>query len=155
MKLCFTNSYLAQGVVYTHKHTLEHEGQVWAVAFSPDGQTLASGGGFEGIYLWDVETGQSKGAPLIANTAQVEGIAFSPDGQTLAVATGLGTGGAVHLWDLSTHTLVETLMAPERHTIRKVAISPDGQIIAGGGYRSPPPDVFGKNAPSVVLWKRK
>lgn len=147
--------------VYTHKHTLEHEGQVWAVAFSPDEKTLASGGGFEGIYLWDVETGQSKGAPLIANTAQVEGIAFSSDGQTLAVATGLGTGEAIHLWDLGTNQLTETLMAPQfpetllAPIIRKVAISPDGQIIAGGGYRSPPPNVLGKNAPTVVLWKRK
>ncbi len=151
--------------VYTHKHTLEHEGQVWAVAFSPDGQTLASGGGFEGIYLWDVETGQSKGAPLIANTAQVEGIAFSSDGQTLAVATGLGTGEAIHLWDLGTNQLTETLMAPQlpetllepggNIIIRKVAISPDGQIIAGGGYSHPPPNVLGKNAPTVVLWKRK
>ncbi|MDE0425578.1 MAG: hypothetical protein OXN25_12000 [Candidatus Poribacteria bacterium] len=130
-----------------HKHTLEHEGQVWAVAFSPDGQTLASGGGFEGIYLWDPNTGESKGAPLIANTAQVEGLAFSADGQTLAVATGLGTGAAIHLWDLRTNQLTETLVAPAGYTIRKVAISPDGQTIAGGAY-----DPVG---PGVLLWKRE
>lgn len=125
---------------------LEHEGQVWAVAFSPDGQTLASGGGFEGIHLWDATTGQSKGPPLIAPTAQVESIAFGPDGQTLLVATGKGDGEAIHVWDLRTNTLKQTLMA-EGYTIRKIAISPDGQLIAGGAYAP--------EGPGVLLWKAK
>ena len=62
----------------------------------------------------------------------------------LAVATGLGTGEAIHLWNLRTNQLVETLMAPAGYTIRKVAISSDGQIIAGGAY-----DPTG---PGVLLW---
>ena len=130
-----------------HKFTLEHEGQVWAVVFSPDGQTLATGGSFEGIYLWDAGTGQSKGAPLIANTGQVEGLAFSSDGHTLFVATGRGDGEAIHVWDLNTNTHIDTLMA-EGYTIRKVAVSPDGQLIAGGAY-------YSEEGPGIVLWKRK
>ena len=130
-----------------HKYTLGHEGQVWAVAFSPDGQTLATGGGFEAIYLWDADTGQSKGAPLIANTGQVEGLAFSSDGQTLFVATGRGDGEAIHVWDLNTNTHIDTLMAAG-YTIRKVAVSPDGQLIAGGAY-------YSEAGPGVVLWKRQ
>lgn len=129
-----------------HKYTLEHEGQVYTVAFSRDGQTLATGGGFEGIYLWDADTGQSKGAPLIASTAQVEGIAFGPNGQTLLVATGKGDGEAIHVWDLRTNTRKDTLMA-EGYTIRKVAISPDGKLIAGGAYFP--------GGPGVLLWKAK
>lgn len=125
---------------------LEHEGQVWAVAFSPDGQTLASGGGFEGIHLWDTTTGESKGPPLIAPTAQVESIAFGPNGQTLFVATGRGDGQAIHVWDLRTNQLTEILMA-EGYTVRKVAISPDGQTVAGGAYDP--------QGPGVLLWKRK
>jgi WD40 repeat protein len=35
-----------------------HTNQVWAVAFSPDGQTLASGSSDETIKIWDIETGK-------------------------------------------------------------------------------------------------
>lgn len=125
----------------THKYTLEHDGQVWAVAFSPNGQTLATGGGFEGIYLWDAGTGRSTGNPLIASTGQVEGIAFGPDGHTLVVASG---GKTIHVWDLPTNELRGTLVA-EGYGVRKIAISPDGKIIAGGAYY---PD-----GPGVLLWK--
>src|SRR5690349_19070705 len=41
-----------------------HAEAVWSVAFSPDGKTLASGGGFAGtpgdIRLWDVATGKER-----------------------------------------------------------------------------------------------
>lgn len=124
--------------------SLELPGQVWAVAISRDG-TLAGGGGFDGIYLWDFDTQQSKGI-LRASTAQVESIAFGPDGNMLAVATGSGSGEAIHIWDLRTNQLVQTLTA-DGYTVRKVAISPDGQMIAGGAY-------YGAG-PGVLLWKKE
>jgi len=49
------------------------------LAFSPDGQTLASGGEDQTIKLWDVETQQCH-RTLLGHTAMVQSIAFSPDG---------------------------------------------------------------------------
>ena len=131
---------------------IREQGEVWAVALSPDGQTLAAGGDFVGIHLWDLTTiSPIQGtialkSTLGASTARVKGLAFSPDGQTLAVATGRSDGEAIHLWDLRTEQRTETLIAAGV-SIRKVAFSPDGQMIAGGANHT----TGGRN---VLLWKR-
>jgi WD40 repeat protein len=71
---------------------------VLAVAFSPDGKTLASGSNDDTIILWDVASRRRIGRPLARHTDQVKALAFSPDGKTLA------TGSADHtivLWDIN------------------------------------------------------
>ena len=63
-----------------------HTNRVYSVAFSPDGNTLASGGGSQdmtSLRLWDVTTGQST-ATLTGHEWVVYSVAFSPDGNTLA-----------------------------------------------------------------------
>lgn len=73
-----------------------------AVAFSPDGRTLASTGAHR-IVLWDVASRQQVGEPLEANGDAVVELAFSPDGKTL-VSGGLSVGGTNELlmfWDLT------------------------------------------------------
>ena len=60
-----------------------HTDSVSSVAFSPDGNTLASGSHDKTIRLWEVVTGEHKGA-LTGHTEGIWSIAFSPDGNTLA-----------------------------------------------------------------------
>jgi WD40 repeat protein/tetratricopeptide (TPR) repeat protein len=60
-----------------------HRAGVCALAFSPDGQTLAAGGLDNAISLWDVPAGRELRA-LTDHTGPIQSLAFSPDGNSLA-----------------------------------------------------------------------
>jgi WD40 repeat protein len=66
---------------------------IYDLAFSPDGETLASVGG-DGI-LWDVSTGNQR-ARLHGHQSAVFAVDFTPDGKTLATG---GMDNTVRLWD--------------------------------------------------------
>jgi len=95
------------------------------IAFSPDGQLMASGSYDKTIKLWRV-----KDAALIntldGHTNTVYGVAFSPDGSLLASASADKT---VRIWRVSDGTLLKTLNS---HTdcVRDVAFSPNGKLLA-------------------------
>ena len=103
-----------------------HTNRVYSVAFSPDGNTLASGGGSQdmtSLRLWDVTTGQST-ATLTGHEWVVYSVAFSPDGNTLASGSGDDT---IRLWDVVTGEHKQN--SPGIRS-RSVAFSPDGNTFA-------------------------
>ncbi|GAA2252911.1 hypothetical protein GCM10010232_46810 [Streptomyces amakusaensis] len=73
-------SYTAEDLVRQHQYG------VTALAFSPDGKTLAVGEGEGGVQLWDIESSRRLGSPLPTPGDPVLSLAFTPDGRTLRTA---------------------------------------------------------------------
>jgi WD40 repeat protein/serine/threonine protein kinase len=117
----------------------EHTSRVWSVAFSPDGQRLASAGGKEKdetgqLKVWNLNTGQE--ALAFDFTWTVRCVQFSPDGRHLATAG----EELVKLWDAGTGQ--EQLTWREHQELfQAVAFSPDGRRLAAvGGLLAVHPD---------------
>ena len=110
-----------------------HQGWVHAVALSPDGKTLASGGDDQMIKIWDVATGRLR-ATLRGHTVRIGGLAFSPRGDVLASSGHQDyQRGEIKLWDVAAGTERATLGEPGRMAFSSLAFSPDGSTLALGG----------------------
>lgn len=105
-----------------------HTNRVTSVAFSPDGQTVASASWDKTVRLWDTQTGESK-LTLEGHSDYVYCVAFSPDGKTLASGSEDYT---IRLWDAQTGKSLKTLWW---HVggVYSITFSPDGKFIASSG----------------------
>lgn len=99
---------------------------VRSVAFSADGQTLASGVQDGSINLWNATTGELKNT-LKEHSSAVLYLAFSPDGKTLASDSDRDRG--IKLWNLSNGQLLHTL----KETFGPMVFTPDSAILATSG----------------------
>ena len=122
-----------------------HAGNVSSVAFSPDGQMLVSGGGYDyvgslsygEIYLWDVSTGSHLRTIIdFPSDGFMSSVVFSPDGQT--VAAGISDTSkvfAIYLFQVSTGDVIQRFTLWWKDTT-SVAFSPDGKTLASGSKDS-------------------
>jgi WD40 repeat protein len=94
------------------------------VAFSPDGQYIASGDVDGGVWLAETATGKEV-LHLPGHNGFVTGVAFSPDGRRLASA---GADNAVRIWNVPTGDELFTIR--DNGPLVGVAFSPDGRLLA-------------------------
>src|SRR5215211_8179611 len=103
-----------------------HTYPVEKVAFSPDGELLASASDDGTVRFWDVGSEKSHGQPL-THTAPVWDVAFSPDGELLASASDDKT---VRLWDVATGNLLGEPLTGHTKEVIAVDFSPQGNLLA-------------------------
>ncbi len=108
-----------------------HGAAVTALAFSPDGTWLVSGGVHE-LLVWDAATGKLR-TRLPTRAERAHAVAFLADGR-LAVAGGRpGQEGDVRLYDLAHPDATPELLLDADDSVLCLAVSPDGKRLAAGG----------------------
>lgn len=112
---------------HPHQTLTGHSAVVGQVAFSPDGQYLASGSADRTVKLWRWREGVL--AQTLTHPEGVTSVAFSPDGQWLASGS---YDHSVKVWRLRDGILVGTLTG-HGGTVWSVAFNPDGQRLASSG----------------------
>ena len=111
-----------------------HSSWVTGVAFSSDGQRLASGSWDQTVRFWNVPTGQQL-STVGSKMKEVQALAFSRDGDWMATENSSNT---VTLWNARTGTEVRTLPSNKplgalgSNWVYSIAFSPDGRWLASG-----------------------
>jgi WD40 repeat protein len=125
-----------------------HTGELRAIAYSPDGRTLASVSADNTIRLWDPSR-RTPAQVLSGHPGGVSSAVFSPDGRTLA--SGGGQDTRIVLWDVASRAQVSALTGPPGGT-RALAFSPDGRTlaVAGGEGTIGVLDVASRRPPTVI-----
>ncbi len=103
---------------------------VGALAFSPDGRSLAGPGPTQCLMLYSVDSGLPtltfEGSP-----GAVQDLAFSPDGRILVAAL---SQHAMRVWDARDGHLIHRIFGGHGGPVAAVAFSPDGRTIASGSF---------------------
>lgn len=118
-----------------------HDGWTFALAFSPDGQTLLSGGADGQLIWWPATDDEPRPIRRVdAHRGWLRSIAVSPDGALVATC---GNDHIVRLWSMADGAPVIELPGHERPVYR-VAFAPDGKSLISA-------DLFGR----VVQWDHR
>jgi len=110
----------------------EDDGQeeVWSIALSPNGKTVASGSWHGKVRLWDVET-KKVVARWSGHTDVVKTLCWSVDGERVA---SVSDGGTIRVWDVESGDTVLGPIETGHEIVYEAIYSPDTTMIATGGF---------------------
>jgi WD40 repeat protein len=123
---------LRQGLAYSPlalSFLYGNKNGVCCVAFSPNGQILASGSADGIIWLWNIQARRQDPARLARGLGAVDSVVFSPNGKILASGDAHKT---VRLWNIATHQQLGAPLTGHTGPVNSVAFSPNGKIVASG-----------------------
>jgi WD40 repeat protein/serine/threonine protein kinase/Tfp pilus assembly protein PilF len=106
---------------------LPHAGSIEVAVFSPDGQTIATGGADQALRLWSAADGTPVGKPLQLQGV-VRALSFRPDGRTVFTVR---PNQSDLLWDGVTGRAIGSPLSHDTEVVTAV-FSPDGTRLATG-----------------------
>jgi WD40 repeat protein len=106
---------------------IDAHGPLTGLAFSPNGERLASVGLDHYLRTWNVKTGREEHA-VVAHQGRIQGVDFSPDGRWIVTAGPISAG----LWAADTTELVQLLRGPTK-PLRAALFTQDGKTIVTAG----------------------
>ncbi len=138
-----------------------HFKEVAAIAWSPDGSCIVSGGRDEMAQVWDVSTGAliltyrgHVSTNDLGSAVGVSAVVWSPIDNRIATAgndeAAQVWNGTVHIWDASTGRQVLTYSG-HFGSVRTIAWSPNGAYIATSGGWTSTVDIWDASTGSRVL----
>jgi WD40 repeat protein len=112
------------------RHLSEQDHVVYAIAYSPDGQSLAAVGFDDKVHIYGANDGRLL-RELVGPGNDIRAVCFSPDGKQLAAA---GRSGRLRIWQSESGQQVADIQLSTRR-ICAVTYSPDGKYLAVGGQQ--------------------
>jgi len=129
--ICVFNN-LGRRVLQEGCPVVAHTAKVTTVAFSPCGQSLATGGWDGAVIIWDVETGEAH-QRMQGNVVSALSLSFSGEGAFLACGN---CDGSIHVWDAMDPfgIVLRTIPKVYEYLVESVEFSPtDSLTLASGG----------------------